>query len=97
MGESNLPTPERKSFDALGSLLGVTGPLRLLPQGSAPKPHIIIKRDYSKGGEADGETSRNVARFCFVAGKKFTINKGQPLLFAVACPHGPGRQVAFVR
>lgn len=73
----------RKSYDALTSLLGVGGALRLLPQGSTPKAHIVLKRDYPKG---ESDQASTVARFSFIAGKKFTINKGQPLLFAVACP-----------
>jgi hypothetical protein len=73
----------KSSYDALTSLLGVEGALRLLPQGSTPKAHIVLKRDYSKG---ESDQASTVARFSFIAGKKFTINKGQPLLFAVACP-----------
>jgi len=75
----------KSSYDALTSLLGVEGALRLLPQGPTPKAHIVLKRDYTKG-EAKSEQASTVARFSFIAGKKFSINKGQPLLFAVACP-----------
>jgi hypothetical protein len=77
---------ERKpSYDALTTLLGVKGALRLLPQGPTPKAHIVLKRDYPKGG-VESEQAPTVACFSFIAGKKFTVNKGQPLLFAVACP-----------
>lgn len=74
------------SYDALASLLGVKGPFRLVPQGSTPKPHVVIKRDYLKEQLESGESSTSIARFSFVAGKKFTISKGQPLLLAVASP-----------
>lgn len=73
-------------YDALASLLGVKGPLRLVPQGSTPKAHVVIKRDYIKDKPDSGDSSTSIARFSFIAGKKFTINKGQPLLFAVASP-----------
>ena len=75
----------KPSYDALTTLLGVKGALRLLPQGPTPKAHVVLKRDYPKGGD-ESEQASSVACFSFVAGKKFTINKGQPLLFAVACP-----------
>uniref|UniRef100_A0A8H7Y286 WD40 repeat-like protein n=1 Tax=Psilocybe cubensis TaxID=181762 RepID=A0A8H7Y286_PSICU len=74
------------SYDALASLLGVKGPLRLVPQGSTPKAHVVIKRDYIREKSDSGESSTSIARFSFIAGKKFAINKGQPLLFAVAAP-----------
>jgi hypothetical protein len=83
--ESASSAGRKSSYDALTSLLGVEGALRLLPQGSTPKAHIVLKRDYPKG-EGKSDQAPTVARFSFIAGKKFTINKGQPLLFAVACP-----------
>jgi hypothetical protein len=76
-------------YSTLAALLGVSGPLRLLPQGPAPKPHIVLKRDYSKDNNSAGALSARTIRFSFIAGKKFSINKGQPLLFAVAAPDDP--------
>ena len=76
--------------DTLTALLGVKGPLRLLPQGPAPKPHIVLKRDYSRIAEGADANSRGVLRFSFIAGKKFAINKGQQLLFTIAPPADAG-------
>ncbi|KIM49515.1 hypothetical protein M413DRAFT_438701 [Hebeloma cylindrosporum] len=84
-GDSTSSAGRKSSCDALTSLLGVKGALRLLPQGPTPKAHIVLKRDYPKGEDISDQTS-TFARFSFIAGKKFTVNKGQPLLFAVACP-----------
>lgn len=70
--------------DTLSALLGVKGPLRLLPQGPAPKPHIVLKRDYSRDGAGGTGNTIGAVRFSFIAGKKFTVNKGQPLLFTIA-------------
>lgn len=75
------------SYGTLASLFGVKGPWRLVPQGSTPKAHIIIKRDNYREQSTSGESSSGVARFSFIAGKKFTISKGQPLLFALASPN----------
>ncbi|KAF8968318.1 hypothetical protein BDZ97DRAFT_1916158 [Flammula alnicola] len=86
MNQHNPPTVGTASYDALAALLGVKGPLRLLPQGSAPKPHVVLKRDYSRDDGEGGEATTKIARFSFIAGKKFSISKGQPLLFAIACP-----------
>ncbi|KAF8881947.1 hypothetical protein CPB84DRAFT_1851418 [Gymnopilus junonius] len=74
------------SLNALATLLGVKGRLRLVPQGPTPKPHVVIKRDFPKGNDDLDDLAPGVARFSFIAGKKFSANKGQPLFFAVASP-----------
>ncbi|KAF9484904.1 WD40 repeat-like protein [Pholiota conissans] len=82
------PPRAAASVNTLASALGISGTLRLLPQGSAPKPHIVLKRDYLEDKSADGSTAGTV-RLSFIAGKRFTISKGQPLLFAIASPDDP--------
>lgn len=90
----DIPTTKASASTAPGAtltaLLGVKGPLRLLPQGPAPKPHIVLKRDYSRIAAGADATSRGVLRFSFIAGKKFAINKGQQLLFTIAPPADAG-------
>jgi len=86
MGSSSASNAVPSDLDALATLLGVKGPLRLVPQGPTPKAHIILRRDFARDDESSDGESSNVARFSFVAGKKITVNKGQPLLFAVASP-----------
>ncbi|KDR81902.1 hypothetical protein GALMADRAFT_240187 [Galerina marginata CBS 339.88] len=75
------------SYDALASLLGVKAQLRLVPHPeNTPKAHIVLKRDYPKGQDESEESSARVARFSFIAGKKFTVAKGAHLYFSVASP-----------
>ena len=84
------------ALDALATVLGVKGQLRLVPQGSTPKPHVVIKRDYPKDDDDLNDMPSGVARFSFTAGKKFSVAKGQQLFFAVASPSDPdGKTLHF--
>jgi len=70
----------------LDRAFGVRGPLRLVPQGNAPKAHILLKREISGEDDTEDEPTLGTARFTFVANKRFTASKGQTLLVSVIDP-----------
>lgn len=97
MVDSNSPQSDSPPFSLLAtSILGIKGPLRIRPHGSAAKPHIILRRvTVSEDSSEDGEPD-NTVRFSLFAAKRIEVKPGRELLLTVASPDGFFQEKAVV-